>query len=160
MIRPRPHRGPPPAPSRAGFTLIESIVVLLLLGLAAAAVGPHLQALLRPGSLAAAQELADVYREARAMAADRGRRVIVTLDPTAGTWHIYVGVTGSPAEAAARGNLLTDRPDTRLVTAGGGPAVIRFGPGGRARGPAVAAERDGRTLGVTVDPWTGVVRVR
>lgn len=160
MRRPRPPRRPPSAPGRAGFTLVESMVVLLLLGLAAAAVVPDLQALLRPGSLAAAGELADVYVEARTMAADRGRSAIVTLDPRAGTWHVYDGVSGAPEEAVARGNLLTDRPGTRLVTADGGPAVVRFGPGGRARGPAVAAEEDGRRVEVSVDPWTGVVRVR
>lgn len=147
-------RGP-----RAGFTLTETLVVLVLLGIAAAAVAPDLRALLRPGSGAAARELADVYRDARGMAASRGRPVFVTLDPATGAWRTFVGATGSTEAAVASGNLLVDRPGTRLVTPGGGPAVLGFAPDGTARARTVRVRADGRSLEVVVDPWTGGVRV-
>lgn len=149
-----------PGGPRAGFTLTETLVVLVLLGIAAAAVAPDLRALLRPGSGAAARELAEVYRDARGMAASRGTAVFVTVDPATGAWRTFVGATGSPEAAAASGNLLADRPGTRLPTAGGGPAVVAFAPDGTARGPDLRVRAGGRTLEVTVDPWTGGVRVR
>lgn len=160
MILPWSPPGPRSDRFSAGFTLVETMVVLVVLGLVAAAVAPDLRALLRPGSMAAAEELAGVYRNARAAATDRGQSVVVTLDHRTGAWRTYVGATGSPDEAVAHGNLLADRPDTRLRTAGDGPAIVRFGPAGRARGPAVSANRGGHSLQVVVDPWTGAVGVR
>lgn len=160
MIRRRTGPRVARAGPRAGFTLTETLVVLVLLGIAAAAVAPDLRALLRPGSGAAARELADAYRDARGMAASRGRAVFVTVDPVTGAWRTFVGATGSPEAAAESGNLLADRPGTRLVTAGDGPTVVGFAPDGTARGSAVRVRADGRTLEVTVDPWTGGVRVR
>lgn len=149
-----------PAGPRAGFTLTETLVVLVLLGIAAAAVAPDLRALLRPGSGAVARELAEVYRDARGMAASRGSAVFVAVDPATGAWRTFVGATGSPGAAASSGNLLADRPGTLLLTAGDGSAIVAFGPHGTARGPDVRVRAGGQTLEVSVDPWTGAVRIR
>lgn len=162
-----PSPGPSPAAAERrlpghgpGFTLLETMVVLLLLGIAAAAVVPDLGALLRPGPAATARELAGAYRRARAAATDRGRVVIVTLDLRTGAWRSFAGPTGAAGEAVAGGNLLTDRAGIRLSAKGAGTAVARFGPDGTARAPTVHVRSSRGRWAVSVDPWTGAVHVR
>lgn len=154
-----------PAPARhgtrrAGFTLVETLTVLVILGVAAAAVVPGLEALLRPGPRAAAEELAGAYRSARAAAASRRATATVTLDPRSGAWRVFVGPASGADGVLAGGNLLTGRADTRIAAPGGDRLVARFDARSRARAPAVVFERAGDRFAVHVDPWTGAVRVR
>lgn len=160
MIRPRTGPEGRRGGARAGFTLTEIVVVLVLMGIAAATVAPALGALLRAGDGAAARELGEIYRRARGMAASRGSAVFVTVDPATGRWRTFVGATGSPEAAVASGDLLADRPDTRLLAPGDGPTVVGFAPDGTARAPVVRVRADGRTRDVAVDPWTGRIRIR
>lgn len=156
----RPGRRPGPDPRAGGFTLIETLTVLAILGLVAAAVVPSLGSLLRPGSRAAAEELAGAYRDAREAAAGRAATATVTLDPRSGAWRVSVGSASGPADVLAGGNLLTDRPDTRVAAPGDDRVVARFDARGRARAPTVFFERTGDRHVVHVDPWTGAVRIR
>lgn len=160
----RPWREPPGAadrgPGHEGFTLVETITVLVILGVAAAAVVPALDALLRPGPRAAAEELAGAYRSARAAAASRAATATVTLDPRSGAWRVFVGSASGADDVLAGGNLLTDRADTRVVAPAGDRLVARFDARSRARAPTVVFERAGERFTVHVDPWTGAVRLR
>ena len=145
----------------AGFTLVEVLVVLAILAVAAAAVVPRLGALLDPGPRAAAEELAGAYRQARALATDPARPAAVTVDPRTGAWRLFAGeAPGEGAPAVDGGNLLTDRPGTRVVGAGGDLAVIRFDGRGRAWGPTLEISDGKSRHRVHVDVWTGSISIR
>src|SRR2546427_1867274 len=72
-------------PRRSGFTLIEILVVLILMGLAAALVAP---ALLPPHHDQSA--LSALLGSAREVAARRGEVVYLHIDPT-GQWRMEAG---------------------------------------------------------------------
>lgn len=101
----------------AGFTLIEVIVVLVVMIIAAGMVAP---ALLFPEREAAVSEIADVLRQARAAAANRGETLYVRLG-TSGDWLIE----GS-ASATAEGSIATGS----LSDYGGPAATIIVSPVG------------------------------
>lgn len=143
-----------------GFTLLEAMVVLTIAALAAAVVAPSLDALLEPGPRAPAEDLAEAYREARELATSRSTTATVTVDPRSGTWRLFEGPTGGDEDAIAGGNVLTDRPDTRITGTDGRLAVTRFDARGRAWGPEMTL-RDGDAIHrVEVDAWTGSIRIR
>ena len=149
----------------AGTTLVETMAVLLVLGVAAAVAVPALRSLSRPGPGTAAEELADAYRGARLLAAATSGTATVTLDPGSGSWQLFAGTAAGGGNAEDGGNLLTGRPGTRIVVPDDGSsvarlAVVRFDARGRARGPDVILT-DGETRRVvSVDAWTGAIRLR
>lgn len=136
------------------------MVVLTMAALAAAVVAPRLDALLEPGPRAPAEELAEAYREARELATSRSATATVTVDPRSGAWRLFEGTTGREETAAAGGNLLTDRPDTRITGAGDRLAVIRFDARGRAWGPDLLLHAGAESHRVEIDVWTGSIRIR
>lgn len=144
----------------AGFTLVEVLTVLAILGLVSAAVVPNLDAVLRPGTRAAAGELADAYRQAREAAASRATTATVTLETRTGAWRVFVGAAAGADEALEGGNLLSGRSDTRVIAPSSGRVVARFDARGRARAPTVVFRRGDDRHAVHVDPWTGAVRIR
>lgn len=159
-VRPPPGTVSAPAARRGGFTLLEVMVVLTMAGLAAAVVAPRLDALLEPGPRAPAEELADAYRQARELATSRSATATVTVDPRSGAWRLFEGSTGRDEAAVAGGNLLTDRPDTRLAGTGGRLAVTRFDARGRAWGPELLLQAGAESHRVEIDVWTGSIRIR
>jgi prepilin-type N-terminal cleavage/methylation domain-containing protein len=99
--------------SRGGFTLIELIVVLAIMALAAAVVIPVLS---RPRTGTTVQSVIESARDA---AASRGETVYLRIDPS-GTWHMEGG--GSPLETdAASGRIapIATVPLTLLVAPAG-----------------------------------------
>jgi prepilin-type N-terminal cleavage/methylation domain-containing protein len=99
---------------RAGYTLIELIVVLALMGLAAALVIPVLRA--RGPSTSDMQSIAT---SARAAAAQRGEIVYVRFEPS-GDWHMEGG--GSTLEGDFMGGRIrpiTTVPLTLIVSPAG-----------------------------------------
>lgn len=145
---------------RGGFTLLEVMVVLAMAALAAAVVAPRLDALLEPGPRAPAEELAEAYRHARELATSRSTTATVTVDPRTGAWRLFEGPASGDETAVDGGNLLTDRPETRITGTGGRLAVTRFDARGRAWGPELALRTDAGTHRVEVDVWTGSIRIR
>lgn len=148
-----------------GTTLVELLTVLMVLGVVAAAASPALKALTRPGPGAAAEELTEAYARARTAATSGSQTATVTVDPRSGSWRIFVG-SAAREDARDGGNLRTGQPDTRIVVTGGSRpvdrvvVVIRFDARGRARGPDLMLT-DGETRRVvSVDPWTGAIRLR
>lgn len=139
-----------------GFTLLETMAVLLVLGVVSAAAVPALDSVLGPDP-DPARELAEVYRTARDAAASRGATVLVTVDPGSGSWALF--------DAAASGEALERGELTRTPTARGAsgvpePTIGRFHPSGRSRVPVVRLPDGPETRAVEVDPWTSSVRVR
>lgn len=139
----------------AGFTLIEMIVVLAILGLALA-----LFAAYRPPWSAAlslkgtAAELAEELRLARAEAIARDRPVALVLDLA----HRRYRVGDKPARP------LPPHLSIRLLTIADerrGPedGAIRFNPDGSSTGGRIALSGGARTIAVGVDWLTGRVTV-
>lgn len=137
----------------AGFTLIEILVVIVILGLVAALVamhGPQRNATL--DLRAAAQEVAQTLRLARARAIAGNRVVGVAFDPATHMMRLE-GTTPRPlppdlgiAVTAAPGNTLGQRM-----------AAIRFAPDGSSSGGSVELGTGGRRARIGVDWLTGRV---
>lgn len=89
--------------SRAGFTLVELIVVLLLLSIAAAVVGPSLWFAPRPPP---DSELLALVGGARDAAIRRGETVRLRIDRS-GAWLALAGASAS--ETVARDTLMSGR---------------------------------------------------
>ncbi|MFZ6764872.1 GspH/FimT family pseudopilin [Pseudoroseomonas sp. WGS1072] len=142
------------APAAPGFTLVETMVVLLILGLAASAVprlwGAGQGALLRD----TARQAAALLREARAEARRSGRETLVVFDTARGSLQrpgaAALGVTPGLALAV----------EAPLAEAGeAGRLAIRFDAEGGSTGGRVRLSRGGMTAAVEVDWMTGHVRL-
>ncbi len=99
------------SPARPGFTLVEILVVLIMMGLAAALVAP---ALLAPHHHAST--LNDVVAGAREAAARRGEVLYLSIEPT-GRWRLEGGA--NPLEgtlAAGRVEPFVAVPVTLIVS--------------------------------------------
>jgi prepilin-type N-terminal cleavage/methylation domain-containing protein len=98
---------------RRGFTLIEMLVVLVIMGLAAGLVAPMLW---RPTKYDRQRQLTAVVQAARSTAATRGEVIYLRIEPT-GEWHMEGG--GLPVEGdVARGRMdrLSRSPLTLIVS--------------------------------------------
>ena len=132
-------------PGSAGFTLIETIVVVVILGLALTIVAgfiPRRNSTLELST--ASQSIASTLRLARARAITESRSVAV-------------------AAAADGRTLMADGvrmkvPDTVAVAMAGTPA-IRFAPDGSASGGGIRVRNASRERLVSVDWLTGRVSV-
>jgi prepilin-type N-terminal cleavage/methylation domain-containing protein len=112
---------------RSGYTLIELVVVIVIIGLASAIVLP---ALLR--MQVGDRPLQSVIQNARGVAAARGEIVYLRIEPT-GAWHLEVaGSTLSDDGASGRMAPLAGVPLTILVSPAGSCALdVRSASAGR-----------------------------
>ena len=92
---------------QVGFTLVELIVVLVILALAAAIVAPSL--ISSPSE--ATTELSRLIGSAREAAVRRGETVLLRTDRT-GTWQIVAGTP--PRDEILMSGRLTDTPPDRV----------------------------------------------
>ena len=149
-----------PAPSdirgpARGFTLVEVIVVLAIMGLVLAMVAAHGPLGLGTlGSRAAANELAAGFREARARAVTGNRPVAVEIDLAGKSWRI----------GQDRPTLLPRGLDIAVLTvagqtAGRERAQIRFLPDGSSTGGRVELIEGPRHLRIGIDWLNGRVSV-
>ncbi len=141
---------------RAGFTLAEILVVMVVIGIVSAAVAPALVRGARPHPAdAAAGEIRDLLAGARRTAVRRGTPVVVELDARTGRYRVDAEPgDGPPAKPIAEGVL-------RLPEGVAGDAGTRrftFGVLGAGQGGEVVMKGGGRTAAVSIDPWTGEVR--
>ncbi|HEX6911616.1 MAG TPA: GspH/FimT family pseudopilin [Longimicrobium sp.] len=141
---------------RRGFTLVEMIVVLAVIGLAAAVSAPAFVEWSRDeAARAPADPLIAVLETARRTAAQRGQRITVVVDPGTGQWRAWAG--GDPADSVAAG--VVELPAGARLVAQGGRARYDFDPLGAAWGAPVRITGGGVELAVEVDRWTGDARV-
>jgi type II secretion system protein H len=137
---------------RRAFTLVELTVAMAILGILAATV-PHLYTDdLREG----ANSVAAVLRWARQTAVERGRAVSVTLDPTQARYRVQAADATRPDDVAEG---VIELPVGAALAAAGRRAHFVFQPTGTATGEPLTLTDGGRATVVTVDPWTGAVRV-
>ena len=139
-------------PADAGFTLLEMIVVVVVLGLAAGLVlqrGPPRSPTL--DLRAAAEEVARTLRLARTRAIASDRDVMFRLDPAA---HAFA-VDGGPPRALPRSVAI----EAMAASPGGGGriAAIGFAPDGSSSGGRIGLGEGARRIDIGVDWLTGRV---
>jgi general secretion pathway protein H len=144
------------APARPGaedgFSLVEMLVVLAILGLAAAASGPALDAVLPARRLErAAEALRAEIDRLRGEALRTGRTLHLTLDGPANRFvSSRAGAAAIPVAAALR----VDVPHTKRGEAGD----IRFLPDGSSSGGRIVLTRGTASRVLVVSALTGLVR--
>ena len=149
-----PFRVPGCAQTDAGFSLIEVLVVLAILGLSASMVlgrGPPRSPSLE--ARAAATQVSQALRLARAQAISGGERVVFVLD-VAGGYRVGTG----PVKALPRGLTLT-MTAVAALTAGDNIGGIDFLPDGSSSGGRVGVAGGATRAWVGVDWLTGRVSV-
>lgn len=143
----------PPARRDAGFTLAEVVVVVLVLGIAAAVAAPALRRPDEHGAGAAAEALRRVYAEARGDAARRGEPVLVVLETATDSFAVFAEAAGGARLLLRAGQL--PLPAGSILGGREGRAHARFTPLGRARADRVTLVQGDVRHVVEVDPWTG-----
>ena len=156
---------------RRGFTVVEVVIVLAILGLTAAAVAPAFrEAASRPADplAAAANDVAQLLRRARSTALERGASVSVAVSGAAGGRVRRIGADAASLRAVvtidSAGVARIAARDFVVMPAGASFAalsapVIGFAADGRSSGGAWTISAGARTATIAVDRWTGDVRV-
>lgn len=138
-----------------GFTLVELLVVLAVLGLAAAVVVPALATRARADAASVAHALEIAYGEARDEAVDHGVPVRVAVELGTGRYLVLAAAPGAPVPA--RGGAVALGAGVRLTGGDGAWAVTTFDPFGRARGDRVHIADRERAYDLSADAWTAAV---
>jgi general secretion pathway protein H len=148
-----------PTHSRQGFTLIEMIVVLAILGLVAGLIvarGPARSATLEVQQAVAL--VAQVMRGARAAAIAAGRAQAVEIDPVGHTIRTGTSALLLPGTVAIA--LVMPSGTTPSATGALQRRIeIRFFPDGSASGGTVVLSHNAERMAVAVDWLTGRVRL-
>lgn len=136
---------------KRGFTLVEVMVVIAILGITAAAVVPALARAAAEDDLTrSARIVGDLLEGARTRALEQATPVSVTLVPETGRYWVVVGAMRDS------GALALD-PGVRLQAASPRPSV-RFDPLGTADGDSVMLVGPSGARGLSLDRWTGALR--
>ena len=142
-------------PRSAGFTLLELLIVLAVVALAAALVVPNVPGFLGNNRvIAAADTMLAFIREARARAIVRGTTVDLEVDPTTGAYRF-----ADRAETIDRGIAIDLTASLPAGRAKGSLGIVRFYPDGAASGGVIRLAGSGRARTLTVDALTGRIRV-
>jgi prepilin-type N-terminal cleavage/methylation domain-containing protein len=175
---------PRPSCSRTGFTLVEMLVTLIILTIAAAVAAPAFRTLYEEDPLTKAEHrLEALFRIARDSAIRGGQPVTVVIDSLSGlVWldappfagaadstheaaleeraagiggHRAPGISGSRLREAAEGGTSLDLPGGVRLELLRARARFLFAPTGSAFPDTVWLRNSVVTRGVTLDPWTG-----
>jgi type II secretion system protein H len=133
---------------RRGFTLVEIMVVLAILGAATAISVPAFREALRADPLE--DSTADVVRvleRARMTARVNGRSVTVTIDPKAARYWISDPALAGSFELHRDASLWSERPRVRIT----------FDAAGTATADRLAVQALGATRPIAVHPFTSEV---
>jgi prepilin-type N-terminal cleavage/methylation domain-containing protein len=142
--------------ARSGFTLVELITVLALLGLTAGLAVPALLSVLEPDGRHASIRAADeLLKAGRSLALERGTRVEIVVDSIDGSYR--VSAQADSLETVSSGRLpLGDGARLELSRA---RARFAWDPRGAATGDTLVIVTSDARARLTVAPWTGAVIV-
>lgn len=139
-----------------GFTLVEVLVVLVILGIAAAVVVPALPRIVEEDPLArSAEDVTLLLRRARRTALERGAPVALTVDAESDRYWVEIYDQGEWRPLVADEVVLS--PSVSL-TAEAGQARFVFRPNGSAQSDPLGVRDGGRGTAIAVDPWLGDAR--
>lgn len=143
-------------PASAGFTLLEMLVVLFIMGLLVAQMLPSFSQGADTARLrASASDIADDLRIARAVAIRTSREAGLTFDQSSRSY----GIPGSKEIRQLADNIgLTITAVTWRVP-GSAQAGIQFFPDGSSTGGSIAVTQGSRLYHITIDWLTGRVTV-
>ncbi len=142
--------------AREGFTLLELLVVLAIIGLMAVIAGPRLAGALPGAELeSGARQLIGGLREARSKAVFLNRQVAFIL--SGGTNRYSIGV-GGRGEALPENIGITLLTGTTEIT-GANQGSIRFFPDGSSTGGRIELAGKGGKRAIEVDWLTGRIRL-
>ena len=143
----------------SGFTLVEIVVVLVILGVSAAVVVPALR-IITPadGVSVAAGEVAGVLRTARRTALERAMPVVVTITPGSGQY-IVEGIEHADSVTSLASGAFSVGTGVTLGTSG--PRMrVAFDRYGLAQADSLTVRGDEGSAVVGVERWSGDVYVR
>ncbi len=158
-----------PAPAQQGFTLLELLLVLGILGMAAMLLGPGLATLDSPGFNAQTREATGLLNYARRMAvvngtpatieflgnadnADNARTGNSVRDPGQSSPDVVGRWLGDNITLTYRDSAGQDIPADRGIH-------VTFYPEGGSTGGELIMQQDNRQLTISVDPFSGRVQV-
>ena len=142
---------------RAGFTLIEMIVVLIIIAVLAGLTAPAMARMVSPHLAEGdAMPVAALFRSARREAVERGLIVALTVDPAGARYRAdSIGVGGSGL--LSEGPIALDE-DVALET---DSLRVRFTfrPDGSVFGDTITVRGRSTTSRISVDRWTGAIHI-
>jgi general secretion pathway protein H len=144
--------------ARAGFTLVEMIVVVAILGVLAGVSVPAIRDLRASDPLdQGASETTRLLARARKTAVERAATVRVSVDAATRRYTVRALAPGAPADSVTADSL--PLPDGMTIGDGEARLAVTFAPTGEARGDTLVLRWQGRVAAITLDPWTGDAHV-
>jgi prepilin-type N-terminal cleavage/methylation domain-containing protein len=144
---------------KGGFTLIELVVVLAIIGLAASVVAPAFRRLGQDAHTTA-DALTATYAAARRAATERGVAVTLVVETATGQ---FLGMT-DPAAGLTRDTVASGAlplaAGARLEGGHEGWATVTFDAFGRGRGDPITLIQGEQHHDIRIDPWTATAVVR
>ena len=147
----------------AGYTLVEILVVLAVIGLAATVVVPAFRAGGAGPAGDAVAELVELYRQGRRAAGRWGVPVRLEIDVSTGSYAMSAPTAEPSSRAAAEvGRAGRLRSAGRIALRGGGSglAVATFDRRGLARADRLVVSDGEESYLLSVHPWTSSLDVR
>jgi type II secretion system protein H len=138
-----------------GFTLIELIVVLVIMGVVLSAATPAFTVRAGPASDEAVEQIVSVLRSARRTALQTARATTVTIDPVAA--RIWVRTAG--ASVMLDTTFVLSLPADAQLTSNTPRVTFTFDARGLASGEELTVTSTRGRSAVTVDPANGDARV-
>jgi prepilin-type N-terminal cleavage/methylation domain-containing protein len=142
---------------RRGFSLLEVVVVLTILGFVAGVTAPALRDATRKDDLtASAEAIVSLVDRTRRTAADYGTHATLTIDVESTRYWVFIETTSG--ERAVASGAISLAAGAELV-ARERRVTFAFDASGKAFASDVGVRLNGAIAPITVDPWRGDVRV-
>jgi prepilin-type N-terminal cleavage/methylation domain-containing protein len=142
-----------------GFTLIELIVVIAIIGVAASVVAPAFKQR-RPDARTTTDAIATLYAGASRAATVRRVPVVVAIETATGRFTTLTEPAPGTARDTIDSGTLPLPSGARLGGGREGWALASFDGHGNARGSTIEITQEQQSYEVRIDPWTAEAVVR